>query len=292
MPCRCGRLVAGLLFVAAALTAGRWLGRTVRRRFGMPPRRPELRPADATDVVLNGANSRTLRGWLFSSGRSRSPAVVVMHGWGASARDMLPTARVLADAGLHALVIDARCHGRSDNDDFASMPRFAEDVEAAVAWLRRQSYVDPDRIALLGHSVGAGACLLAASRDPHITGVVSVSSMAHPAQFMHATLVRHGVPRILASGALRYVEHVIGHRYDDLAPVRTIRDIHVPVLLVHGEADATVPVSDARQLQEARPTLTRMVVVPDTGHNDLEALQSVADQVVAFLQATMGSGIR
>ena len=289
MPCRCGRLVAGLLLVAAALAVGRWLGQAVRCRFGMPPRRPELRPADAEDVVLEGANGRTLRGWLFSSGRSRSPAVVVMHGWGASAGDMLPAARMLADAGFHALVIDARGHGRSDSDDFASMPRFAEDVETAVAWLRRQPYVDPGRIALLGHSVGAGACLLVASRDPHIAAVVSISSMAHPGQFMHAALVRQGVPRVLASGALRYVERVIGHRYDDFAPVRTIRGIQVPVLLVHGDADATVPVSDARQLQDAHPTGTRLVVVPDAGHDDLEALQSVADQVVAFLQAVMGS---
>lgn len=196
---------------------------------------------------------------------------------------------MLADGGFQTLVIDARCHGRSDSDDFASMPRFAEDVEAAVAWLRRQAYVDPDRIALLGHSVGAGACLLAASRESRIAGVVSVSSMAHPGRFMHAALVGQGVPRVLASGALRYVERVIGHRYDDFAPVRTIRDIHSPVLLVHGDADATVPVSDARRLRDACPTRARLVVVPDAGHDDLEALQSVAGQVLAFLEAVMGS---
>lgn len=45
--------------------------------------------------------------------------------------------------------------------------------------------------------------------------------------------------RHVASGALRYVERVIGHRYDDFAPLRTIRDSQVPVLLVHGDADTT-----------------------------------------------------
>lgn len=95
--------------------------------------------------------------------------------------------------------------------------------------------------------------------------------------------------RHVASGALRYVERVIGHRYDDFAPLRTIRDSQVPVLLVHGDADTTVPVSDARQLQDAHPTRTRLVVVPNAGHDDLEALQSVADQVVAFLNESMRS---
>lgn len=285
MSCRCGRLVAAVLLAAAPLAGGRWLGRQVRRRFGVPPRRPKLTPGDATDVVLAGTNGRTLRAWLLGAGSSPAPAVVVMHGWGASAGDMLPAGRMLAEAGFPTLVVDARCHGRSDSDDFASMPRFAEDVETAVAWLRRQSYVDPERVALLGHSVGAGASLLAASRDPRIAAVVSVSSMAHPGRFMHAALVRQGVPRVLASGALRYVERVIGHRYDDFAPVRTIGQVHAPVLLVHGDADTTVPVSDARQLQDAGPPRTRLVVVPEAGHDDLEALQSVAGQVVAFLEA-------
>lgn len=235
-------------------------------------------------MELLGANGRTLRGWLFLPEGSDLPAVVLMHGWGASASDLLPVARTLAAEGFCSLVIDARCHGRSDSDDFASMPRFAEDVEAAVAWLRHRPQVDPLRIALLGHSVGAGACLLAATRDPDIAGVVSVSSMAHPGRFMHAALVRRGLPRLVASGALRYVERVVGHRYDDFAPVRSIADVRSPVLLVHGDADTTVPVSDARQLQAASATRADLVVVPGAGHDDLDALQTVAPQVVAFLR--------
>lgn len=208
-----------------------------------------------------------------------------MHGWGASAADMAPVARLLAAQGFSALAIDARCHGRSDDDDFASMPRFGEDVEAAVAWLRDQPYVDPQRVALLGHSVGAGACLLAASRDPGVAGVVSVSSMAHPGRFMHAAMVGRGLPSLLARGALRYVESVIGHRYDDFAPVRSIASTRVPVLLVHGDADTTVPLSDAHLLQAASGSRTELVVVPAAGHDDLDALRSVTAEVLAFLRA-------
>lgn len=268
------------------------IGGAVRRRFGVPPRRPDNPPDDAVDVAFPGANRRTLRGWLFTAGSSRLPAVVVMHGWGSSAADMAPVGRMLGEAGFQALLLDARCHGRSDGDDFASMPRFAEDVEVAIAWLRMQPFVDPRRIALLGHSVGAGACLLAASRDPRVVGVVSVASMAHPAWFMGAALARQGVPRLLRTGALRYVEGVIGHRYDDFAPVRSINGIHCPILLAHGELDTTVPVSDAHLLQAAAPPGTELVVVPGAGHDDLEALQTVADRILVFLRSGTASGRR
>ena len=51
---------------------------------------------------------------------------------------------------------------------------------------------------------------------------------------------------------LRYIEWVIGYRFDDIAPVNTIQRVHCPVLLVHGAEDTTVPVSEAHAIHDAR----------------------------------------
>ena len=72
-----------------------------------------------------------------------APAVLVMHGWGGNAALMLPLARPLHEAGYATLFVDARCHGASDDDSFASLPRFAEDAEHAFAWLATRAGVDP-----------------------------------------------------------------------------------------------------------------------------------------------------
>ena len=84
--------------------------------------------------------------------------------------------------GYSVLLIDARNHGNSDADSFSSMPRFAEDLEAAFAWLASRPRIEAARIAVLGHSVGAAAALLAASREPRIAAVVSIAAFAHPAR--------------------------------------------------------------------------------------------------------------
>jgi pimeloyl-ACP methyl ester carboxylesterase len=99
------------------------------------------------------------------------PAVLVMHGWGANAAMMWPVVPPLRDAGFAVLLIDARCHGRSDDETFSSMPRFAEDIAAGLAWLGTQRAIAPDRIGLLGHSVGAAATLLHASRHHDVRAV-------------------------------------------------------------------------------------------------------------------------
>ncbi|MDO9600164.1 MAG: alpha/beta fold hydrolase [Azoarcus sp.] len=205
-------------------------------------------------VSIPTANGRSLHGWQVPAmiDEQCQPAVVVVHGWGANAQMMLPLARPLHDAGFTVLFIDARCHGRSDDDSFASLPRFAEDAEHAFDWLAAQPGIDSGRIALLGHSVGAGAVLLCAARRPEVAAVVSVSAFAHPAEMMQRWLAGKPVPQWMGRYILDYVQTTIGHRFDDIAPLTSLGRLQCPVLLIHGEQDGTVPVEDARRLYAAR----------------------------------------
>ena len=81
------------------------------------------------EVRLPTVNGKHLFGWFIPAGE-RAPALVVMHGWGGNAGMMLPLAAPLHKRGYALLLVDARCHGQSDDDTFASLPRFAEDIAA------------------------------------------------------------------------------------------------------------------------------------------------------------------
>jgi dipeptidyl aminopeptidase/acylaminoacyl peptidase len=206
-----------------------------------------------------------------------------MHGWGASAADMVPLVGPLRPTGLNALLLDARCHGRSDDDNFASMPRFAEDIRAGLVWLRRRPDVDGGRIVLVGHSVGAGACLYVASSDPDVAAVVSIASMAHPQEFM-ARALRNHLPSPLVGLALRFVERTIGQRFETFAPIHTIGRVQAPVLLVHGARDETVPIEDAYALRSQAEGRVALHVVPTADHTSVETLTEVAPALIAFLR--------
>ena len=261
-----------------------------RRRYGRPPRRPasDQPPAPgAVDVSLTAVNGLTLRGWfLVAPGADGTrPAALVVHGWGGSAADMTPLAGPLLAAGIHVLLLDARCHGRSDDDEFVSMPRFAEDVESGLTWLRQRSDVDRSRLVLVGHSVGAGACLLVASRDSTVAAVVSIASMAHPEVFMARTLGKR-LPRPRTRPALRYVERTIGHRFKTFAPVHTIGRFQAPVLLVHGDRDTTVPVADAYELHARAPDRTQLLIVKGADHRSIgSSIDEVTPALHGFLRA-------
>lgn len=273
------------------LVAGGFLGLNFAIRRGLSaarvvePVEPEGLPWRAVDLPT--ANGKRLSGCFIPAGEA-APALVVMHGWGGNAAMMLPLAAPLHAAGYTLLLIDARCHGRSDGDSFASLPRFAEDIEAALRWLAGQAGVDAARLGVIGHSVGAGAALLAASRQPGIRAVVSIAAFAHPAAMMRRWLAALHIPYWpLGAYILAYVQHVIGFRFDDIAPRRTIAQVACPVLLIHGLEDATVPADEARQIHAARRSeAVRLVLIPGS-HDDYGDIAKHLVSLQEFLDAAL-----
>jgi dipeptidyl aminopeptidase/acylaminoacyl peptidase len=240
----------------------------------------------AQSVRLTVAGGKNLFAWFVPvAGASKSPAVLLMHGWGANASLMLPAVAPLHAAGYAVLLLDARCHGNSDDEPFTSLPRFAQDIEAGLNWLQLQPAVDATRLAVIGHSVGAAAALLSATRRMDMRAVVSLGAFAHPYEVMRRYLTEFHIPYpVIGWYVLRHVQRVIGARFDDIAPINTIPQARCPVLLVHGVDDDVVPFSDAQRLQHAGRAGTVECVAIRGGHDPSDSTADYLAQLIDFLQ--------
>lgn len=239
------------------------------------------------EVKIPTVRGKTLFGWFIPAGEG-APALAILHGWGGNAEMMLPFAKPLHAAGYALLFFDARSHGRSDGDSFASLPRFAEDLEQAVDWLQAQAEVDAHRIGVVGHSVGAGAALLLASRRKDLAAVVSLAAFAHPAGIMRRWLTLKRIPYWpLGAYILYYIQHVIGYRFDDIAPCHTIRLANCPVLLAHGTEDEMVPVSEVQEIYANRwDEQVHLLLMPGS-HDEYGEAERHIGTVVGFLDRYM-----
>lgn len=99
------------------------------------------------------------------------PGVVVAHGFAGSARLMAQFGDTLAARGYTVVLPDLDGHGASTR----SPADLQHDLAVAVAHLRTLPGVDPDRLALVGHSMGAGAVTEYAAAHPAITATVAIS---------------------------------------------------------------------------------------------------------------------
>lgn len=246
------------------------------------------------EAAIPTENGKHLFGWFIpAAGAEPAPAVAVLHGWGGNAEMMLPLAPPLHRAGYAMLLFDARNHGQSesDSDSSSSLPSFAEDLEHALDWLALQPDVDAARLAALGHSLGAGAALLVASRRPDLAAVVSISAFADPESNLRRFLASYHIPYFPIGTVFRYVkEHTMGHRFSDIAPRNTIRKIRCPVLLVHGSDDDTVPLADARAIYAERPGEHVQLMILAGGHDLTREAERSAGGLIDFLDQATGRG--
>jgi len=116
----------------------------------------------------------TLRGKLVRPTRTGPhPAVVIVHGSeDFSAVDRYFEPYLYASAGFAALVFDKRGTGESQGKYTQNFGVLADDVIAAVQWLREQPNMDNSRIHLAGFSQGGWIAPLAAAKDKHIRSVL------------------------------------------------------------------------------------------------------------------------
>jgi uncharacterized protein len=255
------------------------------------------RPTDhgllAQAVSIPGANGINLFAWFVPSlCREPCPTIVLLHGWGGNASNLLPAARALHFAGYAVLLLEARNHGRSDRVDHSSLPRFAEDLDSAIDWLSAQVCVDTERIVAMGHSVGGAAVLLSASRRTDLLALVSVGAFAHPEQLMRRWFSTRGVPYWPLGWLLnRYLERVIGARFDDIAPVNTLTKASCPILLIHGRQDSIVPIEDARLIWQQRGGTDVTLIECEGTHDKFENVEEVTRCIVAFLQPRVNAGL-
>ena len=272
-----------IVTIVVTLLAALFLA-SVHLAFRVPARletgTPDALGLPFREVDLPTRRKRRLFAWWVPT-QPGATTVIILHGWGANAEDMLPLAVPFHGAGCNVLLLDARGHGRSDRDTFASLPRFAEDVGAAMDWVREKADDQGDGMVLVGHSVGAGAVLLEASRRQDVAAVISISAFGHPEWMMRRYLQRSHLPRPLHGLVQTYVQWLIGHRFKDIAPLSTIRRVDCPVLLVHGEEDATVPIDDAEHLVAVSGA--ELLRIAGAGHDSVEKVEEHGGELIDFL---------
>jgi hypothetical protein len=221
---------------------------------------------------------KTLRGILHRPvvviNRPRAPGVVMFHGFTGDRMEshwiFVKCSRALAEAGMASLRFDFSGSGESDGD-FREVTVRGEiaDGRAAVQFLRGQQGIDPERVGLLGLSMGgAVAATLAESLQARV--VVLWSALAHTAR-LRELLLKSVKPIPGKHAAVEYDARELSPRFMDDAlkvePIRHLKRFKGPTLILHPGKDETVPASHARDFYRAAGTKTKeLVMIPGADH--------------------------
>jgi acetyl esterase/lipase len=161
----------------------------------------------------------------------------------------------------------------------ARYPQPTQEIAAAIAWTLEniERYGgDPKRVVVGAHSAGAQIAGLAVL-DPRWLG-----ALGHSAAELRGFVGVSGVYDLpLQSAHLRrvgglawYIAAIAGgeHNLEVASPSRHIGPLDLPVLLIHGRADAVVPAHIAQDFHkrlQAAGVPSELIIYPDRGHGSL-----------------------
>lgn len=217
------------------------------------PSRPlVVTPADAGlafDVArIQTEDGETLHSWWIpagadapSSSRPRAGpevatgrgTILFFHGNAGNISGRVPIGKQLHDLGYNVLLVGYRGYGESTGSP--SEDGFYRDAEAAWRYATEEKGIAPSDIILLGRSLGgAPATWLASQEEPRALVLESAFTSV-------PDVAAHHYPFLPA----RWLSRI---QFDNLS---RIRDLNMPVVVIHGTADEVVPFTHGQRLFEA-----------------------------------------
>lgn len=259
---RAVRVSLVLVVVLGVVTVSLWglQRRLVYLPAGAPPPVEEVLPSGQA-VTLEPEDGPALEAWWVPGGPT---AVVVFPGNAGNRGVRAPLAEALHDRGLSVLLVDYRGYG--GNPGSPSEDGLLADGRAARAWVDGQPTVED--VVLFGESLGAAVAVALAREQP-------------PA----ALVLRSPFTSLLDVARVHYGPVPSFLLWDRFPADELVAEVAVPTLVVLGEDDRIVPPDQSRRLASLAGGPTRVVEVPDAGHNDRALLDGpvLLDAVAAFL---------
>lgn len=215
------------------------------------------------------------------------PCMIFVHGggWSEGEGDKAPLAVIPTDAGILVVSINYRTYPAYH------FPAMIEDVKCAIRMLRANAAeynLDPERIALVGHSAGAHLAALAGLADD--CAGWDTGSYLEQSSRVQAVVMLSG-PSDLTCSFSAWVTDLIGNVFgaDRRAgsPVTYVRQDAPPFLIIHGEADDVIPAEQAHLLHNALINVgvqSQLVIVQNAGHG----YEPVNGPVTPTMEQTFG----
>jgi len=237
----------------------------VERLFYYPNDRvydtPASRDLSYDEVEFESRDGTALTGWFIPAVGRAVGTVIHFHGNAQNMSAHFSFVSWLPVRGFNLFVFDYRGYGRSEGKP--EREGIYEDCIAALVYVVNRPDVDPERVVILGQSIG-GAYAVAVMQEEIARGVRAVA--VDSSFYSYRLIVQDKIARIPVLSVLRrpLSRLVIDDR---LSPHLVVGRISpAPILIIHGTDDRVVPFHHGKMLYDAAAQPKEFVAVEGGKH--------------------------
>lgn len=198
-----------------------------------------------------------------------APIEIMFHGYRGSAEsDLSGAVQRCFKLKRNAFIVDQRCSGESEGNvitfgvnehkdclkwiDFV-ISHFGEDVE----------------ILITGISMGASTVMMAAGKElpKNVVGALADCGYSSQKEIIKLEIKKMGLPVELSYPFVKLGAKLFGHfDLEEITPKEALKNCKIPIIFIHGEADAFVPCYMSKECFDICPSRKMLVTVKDAGH--------------------------
>jgi len=276
-------MLKAFLIIAAVALAALVLAGCVERMFFYPDSTQYTSPASFglrhEDVFITTGDGLRLHGWWLPAKGTALGSILHLHGNAANVSNHLPLVAWLPGEGFNVLMLDYRGFGRSEGKP--SLDGVVEDAAAALRYLRARPDVDGERLIVLGQSLGGATALRLLAQDSAGVRLAVIEA----AFASYRGIARDAALRsVVLAPFLPLALPMLPASKDD--PVARLREVAVPLLIVHGTEDEIIPFAHGERLAAASAG-AQFVRVEGARHMESLLRGDVQRRVVAAMLAAV-----
>jgi pimeloyl-ACP methyl ester carboxylesterase len=216
-------------------------------------------PPTCEDATFSG-EGLDLKGWRCRGSAPRRGTIVYLHGVADNRTSAVGVIDRFGRRGFDVVAFDSRGHGESPGDICTYGFFEKRDLHRVL------DSVDSGPIILIGTSLGAAVALQEAA-DTRITTVIAAETFADLRTVATKRAPFFFTPGIIAH-AFQIAEQQGQFDVDAVSPEAAAAKVKIPVLLIHGSADADTSPDHSRRVLAALAGPKRLILVPGAHHNE------------------------
>ena len=267
----CSYIAPGLAIRAAA----RLFTTPFNKRSLSDVERKLLRRATRFSIPYHGGTALTAYRW----GDPSWPVVLFVHGWTGTASTFVMFIEPLLSKGYQIIAYDGPAHGASPGKT-ANLVEWADSVMAAMQKLQRVHCI-------VGHSLGAGAILVASSAGLKTDKIVLIAPLNDIVAITEEFAAHLSIPSRTIAGMRDHMAEKLhhrlrryGHDWFDIFGSR----FKVPTLILHDRYDKEIPWANGEAIAKQWPWAS-FVTTNGLGHRRILINTEVIQQVMEFVSA-------
>lgn len=245
------------------------------------------------EVVISSVDGLKLSGAAIEMHPESKKWMIVVHGYTGSRAVSTQFIDLFTDEGFNVLLIDQRRHGKSEGHytTYGYYEKF--DIQTWVNWLLEQHGNDIE-IGLHGQSLGGGTVLeYLTMAAPQVKLVIADCPYSDLAELMkHQLTTLNKVPSV---PFLKWVNNRIrkkaGFSFEQVSPIRAVRESTLPVMFIHGTQDTYVPTYMSVDMYEVKPGPKKLLLIEGSIHANAYHVgnQQYRQEVRSFMHEYMGA---